>query len=258
MVYNYLKNMLEGRRLHKVTILSVEDDKGLQGVIQHYMEEDGHTVLTANSGKDLRELLAKSPSIDIILMDLTLPDAEGMSLIPVIRASTNVPIIIVSGKTDSTEKIVGLEMGADDYITKPFEMRELAARIKAVIRRSSDHAPVATPAAVKNDATKLVFDGWTLDRDRYQLYSPANESAALTTGEFKLLEALLMSPNRVMTREHLFDLTREDSKYDVYDRAIDIQIARIRKKINDDPKHPALIKTVRGVGYMFCGKVEAA
>jgi DNA-binding response OmpR family regulator len=138
MVYNCLKNKLESRRLHKVTILSVEDDKGLQGVIQHYMEEDGHTVLTANSGKELKELLAKSSPIDIILMDLTLPDAEGISLIPVIRASTNVPIIIVSGKTDSTEKIVGLEMGADDYITKPFEMRELAARIKAVIRRSGD------------------------------------------------------------------------------------------------------------------------
>ncbi len=245
--------------MHKITILSVEDDKALQSVIQTYLEEDGHTVLTASSGKEVQTHLEKATHADIILLDLSLPDTEGMALIPVIRMKTNVPIIIVSGKTNPMEKIVGLEMGADDYITKPFEMRELAARIKAVIRRS-DAQPVSAVANknAANESTKLVFDGWVLDRGQYQLYSPENESASLTTGEFKLLEALLLSPNRVMTREHLFDLTREDSKYDVYDRAIDIQVARIRKKIKDDPKEPALIKTVRGVGYMFCGKVEAA
>lgn len=239
----------------KATILSVDDDAAIQLVVQDYLEDDGYKVVQAFNGKELHALLESTP-FDVVLLDLVLPDTEGFSLIGAIRAKTGKPIIIVSGKSDTTEKIVGLEMGADDYLTKPYEMRELSARIKAVLRRAQADEPAAQ-ASNAEQLKNLVFDGWVLDRSRYQLFDPQNQSVELTTGEFKLLEALVSSPNRTLSREHLFDLTR-DGKFDIYDRAIDIQIARIRKKLNDDPKSPNIIKTVRGIGYMFCGQPSAA
>lgn len=245
--------------MSKATILSVDDDKNLQTVVEQYLEDDGYSIVQIFSGKELQDKI-DTLSFDAVLLDLVLPDAEGFSLIGKIRAHSQAPIIIVSGKSDTTEKIVGLEMGADDYITKPFEMRELSARIKAVLRRAQAIAPKkveTVPSDNDNILPNLIFNGWTLDRSRYQLFDPANASADLTTGEFKLLEALLAAPNRTLSRERLFELTRE-GHFDVYDRAIDIQIARIRKKLNDDPKSPELIKTVRGIGYMFCGQVEKA
>lgn len=235
----------------KAVILSVDDDKNLQIVLREYLEEDGYKVLGAYSGRELEDKLKGDP-FDVVLLDLMLPDSQGLGLITKIRAASNVPIIIVSGKSDTTEKIVGLEMGADDYITKPFEMRELSARIRAVLRRTQDMSPAP---AVANDSGKagdiIQFKTWKLDRSQYQAFDTKGTSLALTTGEFKLLEALAISANRALSREHLFDLTR-DGKFDTYDRAIDIQVARIRKKLGDDTKTPSLIKTVRGVGYMLC------
>lgn len=237
----------------KATVLSVDDDRNLQFVVKTYLEDDGYKVISASSGAELDELSGQP--FDVVLLDLVLPDSEGFSLIHKIRLHSNAPIIIVSGKSDTTEKIVGLEMGADDYITKPFEMRELSARIKAVLRRARDsHTPSADKDA-NGQNTKIYFDGWCLDRSQYQLFDKAGNSAELTTGEFQLLEALVMSAGRVLSREHLFELTREGN-YDSYDRAIDIQIARIRKKIDDDPRTPKLLKTVRGIGYMFAGDVQ--
>lgn len=241
----------------KATILTVDDDKNLQVVIQHYLEEDGYKVITADSGKEMTEKIAGVP-VDVVLLDLTLPDAEGLNLIAAIRRNSGARIIIVSGKTETTEKIIGLEMGADDYITKPFEMRELSARIKAVLRRNNDKDGEA--AANSNNAAKadkLHFEGWCLDRTQYQLFDKAGQSAGLTTGEFKLLEALVLAPNRALSREFLFELTRDNDNYDSYDRAIDIQIARIRKKMGEEPQNAVLIRTIRGVGYMFCGDVKA-
>lgn len=241
--------------MRKGTILSVDDDENLQLVIGQYLEDDGYKVITASNSSVALEKVDSTP-LDVILLDLVLPDAEGTSLIPQFQSKSKAAIIVVSGKSDTTEKIVCLEMGADDYMTKPFEMRELSARIKAVLRRSENgnkDSAVASPVADKaSQADKLEFgDGWVLDRGRYQLFNKDSESADLTTGEFKLLEALLLSANRALTREHLFDLTR-DGEFDVYDRAIDIQIARLRKKLGDDPKSPQIIKTVRGIGYMLC------
>lgn len=233
----------------KATILSVDDDKNLQLVLREYLEEDGYKVLGAFSGRELEDKLTSDP-FDVVLLDLMLPDSQGLGLITKIRAATKAPIIIVSGKSDTTEKIVGLEMGADDYITKPFEMRELSARIRAVLRRTHNEHP-APLAANDTSQDNLVFKNWRLDRTQYQAFDSKGNSLNLTTGEFKLLEALAVSPNRALSREHLFDLTR-DGKFDTFDRAIDIQIARIRKKLGDDTKTPALIKTVRGVGYMLC------
>lgn len=245
--------------MNKGLVLSIDDDSNLQLVISHYLEGDGYKVETAN---DSVQALEKSDALhpDVVLLDLVLPDGEGLALIPQIKSKNNAAIIVVSGKSDTTEKIVCLEMGADDYMTKPFEMRELSARIKAVLRRSNGQdaskADSASGASASKVSEIITFgDGWVLNRSQYQLFDKEKKSADLTTGEFKLLEALLLSPQRALSREHLFDLTRE-GEFDAYDRAIDIQIGRLRKKIGDDPKSPTLIKTVRGIGYMFCGETK--
>lgn len=243
--------------MKKSTVICVDDDAGLQTVVSHYLEDQGYKVLSAHNGAELEEHLQGDPA-DAILLDLMLPDSQGLDLITKIRARTAIPIIIVSGRSDTTEKIVGLEMGADDYLTKPFEMRELSARLKAVLRRASaDTAPAASNESHSKGAEKIKFADWVLDRTRYEVVTVKGQTLDFTMGEFRLLEALLLSANRALSREQLFEITR-DGEFDAYDRAIDIQIARIRKKLGDDPKSLNLIKTVRGVGYMFCGDVETA
>lgn len=245
--------------MQKGTVLSVEDDENLQTVIAHYLEDDGYNVICAGSAKAaLEKLQAESPSV--VLLDLVLPDGEGLSLIPMFRSSSAAAIIVVSGKDSTTEKIVCLEMGADDYMTKPFEMRELSARIKAVLRRA-EALPTSSAASeadggIKNADRLRLLSGWCLDRTQYQLFDNKAQSMELTTGEFRLLEALVLASNRALTREQLYELTRS-SGYDTFDRAVDIQIARIRKKMGDDAKPPQIIKTVRGIGYMYCGEVTA-
>jgi DNA-binding response OmpR family regulator len=236
--------------VRKGTILSIDDDENLQTVVGQYLEDDGYKVVAAHN---VASALEKSnlQNFDVILIDLILPDGEGMNLIPQFRAKSQAAIIVVSGKSNTTEKIICLEMGADDYMTKPFEMRELSARIKAVLRRA---AATDTPEKTQEESEKIKFLDWCLDRSQYQLFDKDKKPANLTTGEFKLLEALALAPNRALSREYLFDLTREGD-YDTYDRAIDIQIARLRKKLKKDSK---VIKTVRGVGYMFSAKTEAA
>jgi len=235
---------------HKANVLTIDDDENLQIVIEDYLINDGYNVIVAS---DLLSGLEKSkmPDIDVILLDLTLPDGEGMSLIPQIKSATNAAIIVVSGKDDTTEKIVCLEMGADDYLTKPFEMRELTARIKAVLRRVHSNDSEATVEKNDNEKPhKFKFLSFTMDRNQYQVFDESGESLDFTTGEFELLDALVNAPNRVLSREQLFDLTR-DGKFDIYDRAIDIQVARIRKKLSMANDNNGIIKTIRGVGYMF-------
>jgi two-component system, OmpR family, response regulator len=243
--------------MFKPTILSVDDDESLQMVITHYLEGEGYQTLSAKSGKELLDIL-KSQSPHIILLDLLLPDTDGISILAQLRTSKKIPVIVVSGKSDTTEKIVCLEMGADDYMTKPFEMRELSARIKAVLRRA-DETWTKTSAPANSDTqapdTRISFDGWVLDRAQFQLFNKDGVSAELTTGEYRLLEALVSAPHKVLSRERLFELTRA-SDYDSFDRAVDIQIGRLRKKLGDDSKAPQYIKTVRGAGYMFCGEIQ--
>jgi len=245
--------------LHKGTVLTVDDDADLQVVMRHYLEAEGYQILSAQSGAEMLSKL-ETASPDIILLDLILPDNDGLTLLTQIRSKSSAAVIVVSGKDETADRIVGLEMGADDYLTKPFEMRELSARIKAVLRRTA--AP-ETPANDKTAASglakapRILFGGWVLDRRQYQLFDSDGKAADLTSGEFRLLEALVSAPNRVLSREQLFELTRSGD-FDTYDRAIDIQIARIRKKLQDDPKNPELLKTVRGVGYMFTGDAKAS
>lgn len=235
--------------MKKGTILSVDDDENLQTVIEHYLESDGYKVLKAGNAASAIETLT-SDSLDVILLDLVLPDGEGLTLIPQFKSKSKAAIIVVSGKSDTTEKIICLEMGADDYLTKPFEMRELAARIKAVLRRLEPDND-DQPAESRSKAEKIELERWVIDRAQYQVFDKEGNSLDLTTGEFQLFEALAIAPNRALSREQLFEKTR-DGEYDVYDRAIDIQIARIRKKIGDEKGE--VLKTVRGIGYMFSEK----
>ncbi|MEX1035507.1 MAG: response regulator transcription factor [Sneathiella sp.] len=236
--------------MSKGVVLSVDDDAGLQVVLEVYLEGEGYSFISLKDGSELPEKLKKDQP-DIILLDLVLSDTDGLSLIPVIRQHTQAPVIVVSGKNDTTEKVICLEMGADDYLTKPFELRELKARITAFLRRVDEKAPApSTSSETAEPVTKksINFGRFTLDRDQFQVFDRGGTSVNLTIGEFQLLEALAMAPNRTISRDRLFELTR-DGKYDTYDRAIDIQIGRIRKKLGDDGAH--IIKTMRGVGYMF-------
>ncbi|MFP4314266.1 MAG: response regulator [Alphaproteobacteria bacterium] len=233
--------------MNKGTILSVDDDANLQIVISQYLESEGYKVITA---QDVQSALVKveTPDLDVILLDLILPDGEGLPLIPQLSSKSNAAIIVVSGKTDTTEKIICLEMGADDYLTKPFEMRELSARIKAVLRRLDSEQDNKEQKEQSSKEEKISFANWVLDRAQYQVFDQEGNSLEFTTGEFQLMDALISAPTRALSREHLFELTR-DGEFDAYDRAIDIQIARIRKKLGDSDNK--IIKTVRGVGYMY-------
>ncbi len=236
----------------KHKILIIDDDEALSFVVKTYLESDGYGVVLAHTGADAMSV-QKSENCDVILLDLGLPDTDGFSMIPRLKAISHAPIIVVSGKEDTTDKVVGLELGADDYITKPFEMRELSARVKATLRRIAPQELGA--AAPEAEGQKIHFEDWILDRSQYQVFDTDGKPLELTSGEFRLLEALVMAPNRVLNREQLFDLTREAS-FDGYDRAVDIQIGRIRKKFDDNPQNPRIIKTIRGIGYMFCGQIK--
>jgi two-component system phosphate regulon response regulator OmpR len=252
--------------MQNIKILSVDSDEEFQGSLQGYLVKDGYSVITEKDGTGLMQRLETEP-VDLVLLELDLQDNSDFALIQNIRAKSKAGIIIVSGKWEMTDKVVGLEMGADDYITKPFEMRELTARIRAVLRRiwaeppavEEGKAPLplmpvqAPPAPQAQGARVIPVGDWQMDCDRYELLDSNGKSAELTTGEFRLLEALVMASGKTLTREHLFELTR-DGEFDAYDRAVDTQIARLRRKLGENPQSPSLIKTVRGVGYMFCGK----
>lgn len=238
--------------MKRTAILAIDDDPEIRKIIGQYLEEDGYSVYTAANAAESNLILSQQ-SIDLILLDMVLPDGDGLDLMADFRSRSKVPIIVVSGKSDATDRIVGLEMGADDYLTKPFHMRELSARIKSVLRRAAEtqsaSAPPAGDAAPKEQGV-FKFGQWTMNCAKYEVCDANGDPVSLTSGEFDLLRALVDSPNRVLKREHLFEVTR-GIDYDTYDRAVDIQIGRLRKKLGDDPHMPTLIKTVRGVGYIF-------
>lgn len=239
------------------TVLAIDDDPKILTLVKTYLEEESYSVLTAANGRDaLSVLQAGKP--DVILLDMLLPDLNGLTLMGELRKRTGAPVIVVSGKGDETDRVIGLEMGADDYITKPFSLRELTARIKSVMRRVSNPEEKSDNAEQSERSPQVLeFNGWRMDCARYEVVDPANKPVDLTTGEFKLLQVLVNSSNRALSRDHLFDVTRGED-YDSFDRAVDIQINRLRRKLGDDPKSPELIKTVRGIGYMFIGDVKKA
>jgi DNA-binding response OmpR family regulator len=232
-------------------ILVVDDDPRIRQMLIRYFEGESFRVTAVADGRGMREAMAQRP-VDAILLDLALAGGEnGLELAREIRSRSDVPIIMLTGRDDVVDRIVGLEMGADDYIAKPFHLREVLARLRTILRRRRPMP--AAEAAPGPSADVLHFEGWKLDLGRRELSTADGRQIALTTGEFDILAVLARQPGHVFTRETLMDLTRGRS-LEAFDRTIDAQIARLRKKIEADPGNPMLVKSVRGVGYVFTGR----
>jgi DNA-binding response OmpR family regulator len=232
-------------------ILVVEDDAKVRLLLRRCFEGEGYCVTEAASGAEAVKLLGAG-SFDLVTLDLSLPDGDGLTVGREIRARSEVPIIMVTGKGDTIDRVVGLELGADDYIAKPFHVREVLARVRAVLRRTGRSGGPDT--AVRDE--RLTFEGWVLDVAKRELISPAGESCELTTSEFDLLKAFATHPKRVLSRDQIMDLLRGHD-WNPVDRSIDNLVVRLRRKIEADPESPKLIKTVRGVGYTFAADVRS-
>jgi len=238
---------------HLDHLLVVDDDARIRQMLARYFEDEGYRVTAVPDGAAMRVRLVEG-TINLILLDVVLPGGEdGYSLAREVRARSDIPIIMLTGRDDVMDRVVGLEIGADDYISKPFHLREVLARVRSVLRRRIA-APVTGGAAAAGEAgERYRFEGWSLDLGRRELTASSGEVVELTTGEFDMLAVLVKHPGRVMTRETLMELTRGRS-WDAFDRTIDAQIARLRKKI-EAGAGPKLIKSVRGIGYVFAGRV---
>ena len=232
-------------------ILVVDDQKDICDVVQDYLSGEGYRVSAANDGAAMRRVMGQQ-AIDLVILDLMLPGEDGLTLARTLRDESNVGIIILTGRGETVDRIIGLEMGADDYLPKPFHLRELLARVKSVLRRASARSQEKqTPGS----RTKVRFAGWNLDLSTRELVSPAGGDVRLTTGEFDLLAAFVNHANQVLSRDRLLDLAR-NREAGPFDRTIDVQVGRLRRKLEDDPEKPNMIKTVRGTGYIFTPTVE--
>ena len=231
-------------------ILIVDDHREMRDLVSRTLVRDGFRVSTAGNGKAMRKVLADA-RIDLILLDLMLPDEDGLSLCRSLRAGSEIPIIMLTAKGDEVDRVIGLEMGADDYLPKPFGSRELIARIRAVLRRNRGHAQAIDPAKPK----RYRFDRWVFDVDRRELLGDDGVAVPLSTGEYDLLLALVEHPQRTLSRDQLLDLARRRAA-NSFDRSIDTQVSRLRKKVERDPSEPTIIKTVWGGGYIFTPEVS--
>ena len=233
-------------------VLVVDDDAEIRSLLSEYLRRSGYRVTTAADGKSMWAALeGRKP--DIVVLDVMMPGEDGLTLCRNLRARSSMPIIMLTARGEETDRIVGLEMGADDYLAKPFNPRELLARVKSVLRRA--RTLPGDLAAARPDTIR--FAGWALDVRARHLVSPEALVVPLSSVEFKLLSAFLAHPNTVLTRDQLIDLmlSRDAAPFE---RAIDVQVSRLRQRLRDDAKHPRLIKTVRGEGYVFAAQVEAA
>jgi two-component system OmpR family response regulator len=233
-------------------ILAVEDDEQVQELLSDYLSHEGFRVTIAATGAAMMEALA-AESPDLILLDLRLPDGDGPALVRQLRSESQLPVIILSGKVEEVDRIVGLELGADDYLTKPFSPRELLARIKAVLRRAGEGGVTRGAEGLR---AVVSFSGWQFDLTAQRLMSSDGRDVDLTKAEYALLAAFVKQPQRVLSRDQLLDLTRIDGA-EVFDRSIDVLILRLRRKIEANPKEPQIIRTERGLGYVFDTRVKA-
>ncbi len=239
-------------------ILVVDDEARIRTMLRRYLVDEGFSVTEAADGTEMRAALEKAP-VSVVLLDLMMPGEDGLSLARFIRQRSEIPIIMLTGKSDVIDRVAGLEAGADDYVAKPFHLREILARIRTVLRRTAPHPQPAEPApqpqASPDQDDAIVFDGWRLCFSRRELTDPAGKPVSLSTGEFELLSVLAKHPNRVLNRDQLMDLAK-GREWAAFDRAIDTQVGRLRKKIEADPANPTLIKTVRGAGYIFAATIS--
>lgn len=236
----------------KTSILVVDDEPEIRDVLREYFELSGFDVYVAGDGNTMREVMARR-CVDVVLMDLNLPGDDGLTLTRELRNSCNAGIIMLTAAGGTVDRIIGLEMGADDYVVKPFEPREVLARVKSVIRRLRDQ-PRMAPAAPSPPA--IVHMGlYALDLAAHRLFDSQGNEIPLTGMEFDLLKAFAENPDRVLSREKLMDLAHGRTA-DAFDRSIDLRIMRIRRKIEHDPEHPQVLKTIRGAGYMFVSGIR--
>lgn len=233
-------------------ILVVDDDAQIRQLASKFLREHGYRVTTARDGREMREVLGTA-AIDLVVLDIMLPGGNGLDLCKEIRSRSALPVIMLTARGSETDRIVGLEIGADDYIAKPFNPRELLARINAVLRRARAH--LAAPHA--GSGYLLCFGGWTLDTRRRELSDPVGVMVDLSTGEYDLLLTFLEAPQRVLSRDQLMDAAKHRMATG-FDRAIDIQVSRLRRKIDASEDGQTMIKTIRGAGYMFVPAVERA
>jgi len=239
-------------------ILIVEDDPVVADVVAACLEDAEFETTITSSGQAALNIISDT-HVDLCVVDLGLPDIDGLSLTREIKSRTSIGIMILSGRGDTTERIIGLEVGADDYLGKPFEPRELLARVRSIIRRTQpSSAQTTTQTTVSNGAQRsdmsFIFDGWKVDLASLEITGPDGMQPQLSNSEFNLLQAFIEHPNRILSRDQLLDLVHGDNT-PAFDRSIDVQITRLRKKIESDPKAPKFIKTVRNRGYMFTAKV---
>lgn len=243
-------------------IAIVDDDEKVRRLLRRCFEPEGYRVSEAANGAELEAIMARD-TVDLITLDLGLAGDDGLSVARNVRSHSTIPIIMVTGKGDPIDKIVGLEVGADDYISKPFHVREVLARVRSVLRRAGSQAAPPPPAGAvpRPEAPQAGpadgiyrFAGWVLDVPKRELRSDDGEAADLTTGEFELLQIFVRNANRVMSRDQIMDGLKGHD-WSPYDRSIDNQVARLRKKIEPNPGSPKLIKTVRGIGYSFTADV---
>ncbi len=230
-------------------ILIVDDDAEIRSLLGTYLTRNGLKVSAVGDGKAMWRALdvgQGGQAVDLIVLDLMLPGDDGLTLCRDLRARSEIPVIMLTARGDETDRIVGLEMGADDYLPKPFSARELLARIKVILKRVRSLPPNLRP----DDSDELLFAGWTLDTRHRHLVSPAGVVTSLSGAEYRLLRIFLAHPNRVLNRDQLVDLT-QGREADPLDRSIDVQVSRLRHRLGDDPKEPLLIKTVRGEGYVL-------
>jgi two-component system OmpR family response regulator len=231
-------------------ILVVDDHRDIRDLLARFLTKHGLRASVADSAATARRML-QAADVDLVVLDIMMPGEDGLSLTRSLRETKDIPVILLTAMGEETDRIVGLEVGADDYVAKPFNPRELLARIKAVLRRVQ-----TLPRPREATQGRLAFDRWILDLGRRELIDDKNIAVALSSGEFRLLAALLERPGMVLTRDQLLDLTRGRSAQP-FDRSIDNQVSRLRKKIERDPRTPELIKTAWGDGYTFAGEVKA-
>jgi DNA-binding response OmpR family regulator len=233
-------------------VLAVDDDPAMRQLIADYLRENELRVTDVSTGAEMMHVLSEH-AIDVIVLDLRLTGEDGMELARKVRAESTIPIIMVTGRKDEADRVMGLELGADDYITKPFSPRELLARVRAVLRRYKIVQDLLPARDEKRRAYR--FARWELNLRTRRLTSPNGERIEVTNGEFSLLQAFCAAPRRILTRDQLLELSRLN-RAEVYDRSIDVQILRLRRKIEPNPARPEYIKTERGAGYMFDVAVE--
>ena len=230
-------------------ILVVDDDVAIRDLIREYLTENDFKVSVAETGADMDRVLAVEV-VDLVILDLKLPDEDGLAIARRLRESLDLPIIILTGRKEEVDRVMGLELGADDYVTKPFSQRELLARIKAVLRRTEGKRATRRGESVR----AFRFAGWELNTGTRKLRAPDGRNVELTNSEYALLVAFLKAPGRILTRDQLLESSRLHD--DIYDRSIDVQILRLRRKIEESPNQPTLIRTERGAGYYLDTAVE--